>query len=60
MQLIHDYRMFPFRDPDLPPELLPEGWCGRAAHEMFLEAHGLLRSEAEAYVDRLVADPTAT
>ena len=25
MQLIHDYRRFPFRDPDLPPELLPEG-----------------------------------
>ncbi|RVX38510.1 PaaX family transcriptional regulator [Nonomuraea polychroma] len=60
MRLIHDYRKFPFRDPDLPPELLPEGWSGRAAHELFLEAHGLLRSEAEAYVDRLVADPTAS
>ncbi|MFI7703863.1 PaaX family transcriptional regulator C-terminal domain-containing protein [Nonomuraea sp. NPDC049480] len=60
MRLIHDYRMFPFRDPDLPPELLPEGWCGRTAHEVFLEAHGLLRSEAEAYVDRLIMDPTAS
>src|SRR5690606_30546348 len=34
MRLVHDYRRFPFRDPDLPPELLPEGWSGRAAHEV--------------------------
>jgi phenylacetic acid degradation operon negative regulatory protein len=54
MRLVHDYRLFPFRDPDLPPELLPEGWTGRAAHEAFLEAHGLLRGEAEAYVDQLL------
>jgi phenylacetic acid degradation operon negative regulatory protein len=53
MTLIHDYRMFPFRDPDLPPELLPGDWRGRLAHEMFLEAHGLLREPAEAYVDEL-------
>jgi phenylacetic acid degradation operon negative regulatory protein len=51
MTLVHDYRHFPFRDPDLPPELLPEGWAGRAAHEVFLEAHGLLREAAEAYVN---------
>lgn len=51
MHLMHDYRLFPFRDPDLPPELLPAGWSGRAAHEVFLEAHGLLRAEAEAFVD---------
>jgi phenylacetic acid degradation operon negative regulatory protein len=54
MTLVHDYRRFPFRDPDLPPELLPEGWCGRVAHEVFLEAHGLLRGPAEACVDALL------
>lgn len=53
MNLIHDYRHFPFRDPDLPPELLPEGWSGRLAHEVFLEAHGLLRGFAESGVDTL-------
>ena len=53
MNLIHDYRRFPFRDPDLPPELLPAGWNGRRAHEVFLEAHGLLRGPAEACVDAL-------
>jgi phenylacetic acid degradation operon negative regulatory protein len=51
IRLMHDYRRFPFRDPDLPPELLPAGWSGRAAHEVFREAHGLLRERAEAFVD---------
>ncbi|MFD7599709.1 PaaX family transcriptional regulator C-terminal domain-containing protein [Streptomyces mirabilis] len=54
MRLVHDYRLFPFRDPDLPPELLPDSWHGRLAHEVFLEAHGLLRSSAEACVDELL------
>ncbi|HKT00237.1 MAG TPA: PaaX family transcriptional regulator C-terminal domain-containing protein [Rugosimonospora sp.] len=53
-RLVHDYRLFPFRDPDLPLELLPEGWSGRAAHEVFLEAHGLLRAPAEGHVDELI------
>ncbi len=51
MRLIHDYRRFPFRDPDLPPELLPGTWQGRIAHDVFLEAHGLLRGPAEEFVD---------
>ncbi|MFJ8931488.1 PaaX family transcriptional regulator C-terminal domain-containing protein [Streptomyces sp. NPDC102364] len=54
MQLIHDYRLFPFRDPDLPPELLPAEWQGRVAHEVFLEAHSLLRVQAEQCVDQLL------
>jgi len=54
-RLLHDYRFFPARDPDLPARLLPEGWPGRAAHEMFLEAHELLREPAEACVDQLLA-----
>jgi phenylacetic acid degradation operon negative regulatory protein len=53
MRLVYDYRHFPFRDPDLPPELLPEGWSGRKAHDVFLEAHGLLRAPAERIVDQL-------
>ena len=59
MRLIHDYRHFPFRDPDLPPELLPESWCGRQAHQVFLETHGLLRPAAEAWVDELIETPAA-
>lgn len=53
MHLTHDYRKFPFRDPDLPLELLPAGWVGREAHEMFLEAHELLRTPAEKFYDEI-------
>lgn len=55
MRLVYDYRDFPYRDPDLPPELLPDDWAGREAHELFLQAHSLLRAPAEAYVDELIA-----
>jgi phenylacetic acid degradation operon negative regulatory protein len=60
MRLMHDYRRFPFRDPDLPPELLPAGWSGRAAHEVFLEAHGLLRAAADGFVDAMAERPGRT
>jgi phenylacetic acid degradation operon negative regulatory protein len=53
-RLMHDYRRFPFRDPDLPSELLPADWTGREAHRVFLEAHELLRAPAEAHVDELL------
>jgi len=56
-RLIYDYRKFPFRDPDLPLELLPAGWVGRQAHELFLEAHELLREPAEAFVSEVVGQP---
>jgi phenylacetic acid degradation operon negative regulatory protein len=55
VRLVHEYRLLPFRDPDLPPELLPPGWSGRAAHEVFREAHGLLRAPADAFVDEVLA-----
>lgn len=45
-RLIHEYRMFPFRDPGLPAELLPADWRGRAAHDLFLAGFGLLRAPA--------------
>jgi phenylacetic acid degradation operon negative regulatory protein len=54
MRLVHDYRLFPFRDPDLPPELLPVGWHGRAAHQLFVDVHALLRGPAESCVDALL------
>jgi phenylacetic acid degradation operon negative regulatory protein len=54
MRLVYDYRHFPFRDPDLPSELLPDGWPGRQAHDTFLQAHGLLRGPAERAVDKVL------
>lgn len=47
--LIHDYRRFPFDDPDLPLELLPGEWLGRQAHDCFLAAIGTLRPGALEY-----------
>lgn len=49
IRLIHDYRRFPFQDPDLPLELLPAGWLGRQAHDVFLAAVGTLRPAALEY-----------
>jgi phenylacetic acid degradation operon negative regulatory protein len=45
-RLIHEYRMFPFKDPGLPAELLPTGWRGRQASDVFLTGFGLLRGPA--------------
>jgi phenylacetic acid degradation operon negative regulatory protein len=49
IRLIHEYRLFPFQDPDLPLELLPAGWLGRQAHDVFLAAIGTLRRPALEY-----------
>jgi phenylacetic acid degradation operon negative regulatory protein len=58
MRLTYDYRKFPFRDPDLPTELLPAGWLGREAHDLFLKAHELLRPPAEEYYDQIAGTRT--
>ncbi|SDD30914.1 transcriptional regulator, PaaX family [Geodermatophilus telluris] len=48
--LVSDYRQFPFRDPDLPAELLPGDWPGRRAHELVVAAHAALAHPADAFV----------
>lgn len=53
--LIHEYRYFPFHDPYLPPGLLPEAWPGETAVTLFQNYHALLESEANAYVDDVLA-----
>jgi phenylacetic acid degradation operon negative regulatory protein len=50
IELVSSYRHFPFRDPDLPPELLPEAWPGHRAHELFAAAHEALGPPADAFV----------
>jgi phenylacetic acid degradation operon negative regulatory protein len=54
-RLIHEYRMFPFKDPGLPAELLPPGWKGRQARELFLAGFGLLRAPAVAQYQQVLA-----
>jgi phenylacetic acid degradation operon negative regulatory protein len=52
--LVAAYRRFPFRDPDLPAELLPEGWPGTRAHALFTTAHEALAAPAGEYVRAVV------
>ncbi|MCL0069179.1 phenylacetic acid degradation operon negative regulatory protein PaaX [Dehalococcoidia bacterium] len=49
--LIHEYRKFPFFDPDLPRGLLPESWLRPEAAALFHEYHGLLAEKANEYFD---------
>jgi len=39
VDLVHDWRRFPFTDPELPTELLPDGWAGSEAAQVFHERH---------------------
>jgi phenylacetic acid degradation operon negative regulatory protein len=47
--LIHEYRRFPFRDPELPSELLPKDWRGMEAANLFKQYHDLLADKANAF-----------
>ena len=53
--LIHEFRAFPLEDPYLPRMLLPEGWVGEEASELFHELHDKLVGPADAHVDRVLA-----
>lgn len=50
-RLVHAWRTFLFRDPQLPPELLPDRWAGLAAAAFFDRHAGRLRPAADRYVD---------
>ncbi|MEQ4722580.1 PaaX family transcriptional regulator C-terminal domain-containing protein [Nonomuraea sp. B19D2] len=56
-RLVHDYRMLPFDDPDLPLELVPAGWVGRDVHDLFLDLHERLAPEAEGFCASLGIGP---
>ena len=45
-----EYSQFPRRDPNLPPDLLPEGWRGTKASELFNAFHKLLEAPSETFV----------
>lgn len=46
VRLVHEWRRFPFLDPDLPGELLPRDWSGYRAAELFHRLHEQWRSSA--------------
>jgi phenylacetic acid degradation operon negative regulatory protein len=54
-RLVHAWRTFLFRDPQLPAALLPERWPGRAAEDFFDHHEARLRPAADRFVDRCLA-----
>jgi phenylacetic acid degradation operon negative regulatory protein len=51
--LIHEYRRFPYIDPELPRDLLPPDWCGDKAANLFRQYHDLLADKANAFFNSI-------
>ena len=45
-RLVHEWRLFPFMDPGLPERLLPSGWVGHKAADLFRSRRAQLRTQA--------------
>lgn len=54
-QLVHAWRSFLFRDPQLPVSLLPPQWAGLAAAAFFDRHAARLRPAADRHVERCLA-----
>ncbi len=59
-QLVHAWRSFLFRDPHLPPDLLPEPWSGTAAARFFDHHEARLRPAADRFVTRCLTRVTVS
>ena len=55
IRLVHAWRQFPFADPDLPAELLPDQWAGTVARRLFDEGRATWSGPATAYYRQLEA-----
>ncbi|WP_210407022.1 PaaX family transcriptional regulator C-terminal domain-containing protein [Prauserella flavalba] len=54
-RLVHEWRRFPFLDPQLPTALLPTGWSGAKAAELFHRRHAEWRPSAQLRWDERLA-----
>ena len=50
VRLVTAWRRLPFLDPGLPPDLMPPGWPGAMAAELFQQLHDLLAEPARDHV----------
>jgi phenylacetic acid degradation operon negative regulatory protein len=50
-----DWRRFPYLDPGLPAELLPDGWIGIGAAQEFFDLRALLEEPAREYVRAVIS-----
>jgi phenylacetic acid degradation operon negative regulatory protein len=49
VELVHEWRRFPFGDPEIPDVLLPDGWPGRRAKQLFDACHATWSPAATAW-----------
>jgi phenylacetic acid degradation operon negative regulatory protein len=54
-QLVHEWRRFPFIDPELPDDLLPAPWPGHQAKSLFDSCHSAWLAQAMSWFDQLDA-----
>jgi phenylacetic acid degradation operon negative regulatory protein len=59
-QMVHEWRKFPFLDPDLPANMLPRGWPRKRAHDLFQERHAQWHAAAQEHFAALEAKAQAT
>ncbi len=60
IRLVHEWRRFPFLDPQLPVALLPASWSGTKAAEVFHGKHAEWRGTAQqCWEDLASAEPPA-
>ena len=52
--LIHDYRRILLKDPQLPGDLLPNGWNGEAARQACARIYKAVAARADAHVSALM------
>jgi phenylacetic acid degradation operon negative regulatory protein len=55
VRVLTDWRRLPYLDPGLPAELLPEGWVGIRAADLFFALQALLEEPARAYVKSAIS-----
>ncbi|MGZ8633802.1 MAG: PaaX family transcriptional regulator [Solirubrobacteraceae bacterium] len=58
-QLVHEWRRFPFLDPDLPADMLPARWPRKRAHDLFGARHAQWHDAAQEYFATLEAAGSA-
>lgn len=56
VDLVHEWRRFPSLDPELPAVLLPDGWVGARAAELFRSRHAAWSPSARAWFDELESE----
>jgi phenylacetic acid degradation operon negative regulatory protein len=57
IHLVHSWRRFPFLDPQLPGELLPDRWAGARAAELFETLHARWDRQAQDHWQRIAGEP---